>query len=56
MTHKALRGASFKSTEELVKTIHNFITAYGSKARPFVWRKREVKGSPLRNTITNLGH
>jgi hypothetical protein len=23
-------------------------------AKPFVWRKREVKGSQLRNTIVNL--
>jgi transposase len=54
MTRKALRGASFKSTEELAKAIHDFITAYGPNARPFVWRKREVKGSQLRNTIANL--
>jgi transposase len=54
MTRKALRGASFKSTEELAKAIHNFVTAYGPNARPFVWRKREVKGSQLRNTIANL--
>jgi 2-methylcitrate dehydratase PrpD len=28
--------------------------AYGPIAKPFVWRKREVKGSQLRNTIVNL--
>jgi len=54
MTRKALRGASFKSTEELVRAIHDFIAAYGPNARPFVWRKREVKGSQFRNTIANL--
>jgi|GEM_PF-2376701 len=54
MTRKALRGASFKSTEELARAIHDFVTAYGPNAGPFVWRKREVKGSQLRNTITNL--
>jgi transposase len=54
MSRKALRGASFKSTEELAKAIDDFVTAYGPTAKPFVWRKREVKGSQLRNTIVNL--
>ena len=34
--------------------INDFIAAYNDKATPFVWRKREVKGSQLRNTIVNL--
>ena len=54
MSRKALRGASFKNTEELAKAINDFITAYGLTAKPFVWRKREVKGSQLKNTIVNL--
>ena len=54
MSRKALRGASFKSTEELRQAIEDFIGAYGPTAKPFVWRKREVKGSQLRNTIVNL--
>ena len=54
MSRKALRGASFKSTEDLAKAINDFVTAYGPTAKPFVWRKREVKGSQLRNTIYNL--
>jgi hypothetical protein len=31
-------------------------TAYGhnERAKPFRWRKREVKGSQLRNTVINL--
>lgn len=54
MTRKALRGASFSSTDQLSQAIQNFIAAYNDKATPFVWRKREVKGAQLQNTITNL--
>ena len=34
--------------------IEAFIVAYEQTAKPFVWRKREVAGSQLRNTIRNL--
>lgn len=51
---KALRGASFQDVEQLRKAIEDFVEAYGPAAKPFVWRKREVKGSQLRNTIVNL--
>ncbi len=54
LSRKTLSGASFTSTEELVKTIEAFIPSYNQSAAPFVWRKREVKGSQLRNTIVNL--
>lgn len=53
-SRKALRGASFRNTEELRLAIEAFVAAYGPTAKPFVWRKREVKGSQLRNTIVNL--
>jgi transposase len=51
---KALRGANFKSIEQLRQAIEAFVAAYGPTAKPFVWRKREVRGSQLRNTIVNL--
>lgn len=54
LSRKALRGASFRTIEELRAAIDAFIAAYGPTAKPFVWRKREVKGSQLRNTIVNL--
>jgi transposase len=54
LTRKALRGASFKSTEDLRHAIEAFIAVYSQKAKPFVWRKREVKGSQIRDTIVNL--
>jgi transposase len=54
LTRKALRGANLRSVEELRQAIEAFVAAYGPKAKPFLWRKREVKGSQLRNTIVNL--
>lgn len=54
LARKALRGASFKNVTELKTAIEAFIAAYNPKAKPFKWRKREVKGSQLRNTIVNL--
>jgi transposase len=53
-TRKALRGASFHSTEQLVQAIEAFVAVHNETATPFVWRKREVKGAQLRNTIINL--
>lgn len=54
LSRKALRGGSFNSKESLGQAIHEFIEAYHENAKPFVWKKREVKGSQLRNTLTNL--
>jgi transposase len=54
MSRKALCGASFRNVIELKQAIEAFVAAYGPKAKPFIWRKREVKGSQLRNTIVNL--
>jgi transposase len=54
LSKKALKNASFKSTDQLRAAIESFIEVYHQNAKPFVWRKREVKGSQLRNTITNL--
>lgn len=53
-SRKALRGASFRDIEELRRAIEEFVVAYKATAKPFVWRKREVKGSQLKNTIVNL--
>jgi len=54
MSRKVLRGANFRNVAELRQAIEAFIAAYNPKAKPFKWRKREVKGSQLRNTIVNL--
>ncbi|MGH8858817.1 MAG: IS630 family transposase [Polaromonas sp.] len=53
-TRKSLRGASFICKEDLTKSIQAFIENYNKNAAPFVWRKREVKGAQLKNTIVNL--
>ena len=41
----ALNGASFNSTQELAQAIDNFCEVWHENAHPFVWRKREVRGS-----------
>jgi transposase len=51
---KTLNNASFRSTEQLSEAILAFTAAYNKNAAPFVWRKREVRGAQLRNTIVNL--
>src|SRR5229473_957986 len=53
-SRKALAGASFASIAQLVQAIRDFTEVYNRNAAPFVWRKREVKGAQLRNTIVNL--
>lgn len=54
LSRKVLKNGSFESQESLRKAIEEFIEAYHKGAKPFVWRKREVKGSQLKNTIMNL--
>jgi transposase len=54
LTRKALRGASFSSTDQLRAAIETFVSRTNENPKPFHWRKREVKGSQLRNTIINL--
>jgi len=51
---KALKNASFGGIEQLCQAIHAFTAAYNENAALFVWRKREVRGTQLRNTIVNL--
>lgn len=53
-SRKTLNGASFLNTDQLIQAIEAFVAAYNRTASPFVWRKREVKGAQLRNTIANL--
>ena len=54
LTRKALRGASFQSKDQLRNAIADFVQRHNQHPKPFHWRKREVKGSQLRNTIINL--
>jgi len=54
LTRKALRGASFASKDQLRSAIEAFVAKTNEHPKPFNWRKREVRGSQLRNTIINL--
>src|SRR3954465_11394760 len=54
LQRKTLRGASFQNKVQLSEAIAAFIRNHNANAKPFRWRKREVKGSQLRNTIINL--
>jgi hypothetical protein len=51
---KTLNNARFRSPDQLMQAIQAFTAAYNEKAAPFVWRKREVRGEPLHNTIANV--
>jgi len=53
-SRKSLSGASFSSKEELREQIEAYTKAYNENCKPFIWRKREVKGSQLKNNIVNL--
>lgn len=54
LSRKLLRNGSFASTEDLRSGIEEFVAAYHEKAKPFIWRKREVRGAQLKNTIMNF--
>lgn len=54
LSRKLLKNASFTSVKSLSEAIEEFVSVYHEGAKSFVWRKREVKGSQLRNTIANL--
>lgn len=54
LSRKVTNNTSFTSTDQLRSAIESFIEVYHQNAKPFVWRKREVKLSQLRNTITIL--
>jgi len=54
LTRKTLKGASFNNTAELSTAIKDFCDVYNTNPKPFIWKKREVKGAQLRNTIANL--
>jgi len=54
MSRKVLKGASFGAITELKVAVEKYIAAYNKGATPFVWRKREVVGSQIKNTIKNL--
>lgn len=54
MSRKVLRGTGHDSKADLKMAIESFIAAYDKIKKPFKWRKREVRGTQIRNTIANL--
>ena len=53
-SRKSLNGASFSSTEKLAEHIEHYVESYNKDCMPFKWKKREVRGSQIKNTIENL--
>ena len=53
-TRKSLRGASFKNTEKLKDQIESYIKQKNANCKPFRWKKREVRGSQIKDNIDNL--
>jgi transposase len=51
MSRKVLRGASFDTTKALADAIHGYIDYYNNSAKPFVWKKREVSGSQIKDKL-----
>src|SRR6202166_5072377 len=54
LQRKALNGGSFRTKDQLREAIEAFFQRHNERAKPFRWRKREVRGSQLQNTIINL--
>jgi transposase len=54
LSRKILRGASFDTASALSDAIMGYIKAYNDTAEPFVWKKREVKGSQIKDNLSNL--
>lgn len=54
LQRKTLNGGSFNSKDQLREAIEAFIKRHNERAKPFRWRKRDVQGSQLRNTLVNL--
>jgi hypothetical protein len=54
LQRKTLHGGNLKSQDPFREAIEACFRKHNERARPFRWRKREVRGSQLGNTIINL--
>lgn len=54
LSRKALNGVSFDNKERLIAAIKAFIAKHNESSTPFKWKKREVHGSQLSNTVKNF--
>jgi hypothetical protein len=51
---KLLKNGNFKSKREMLQAIRDFVNVHNKNGIPYRWRKREVKGTQLRNIPTNF--
>ena len=54
LSRKTLKGASFNNVAALKNAIEAFIIRHDQNAQPFKWHKPEVKGSQIKNNVSNL--
>ena len=54
LSAKALRGASFRSVQQLIEQIDVFIAAYSEEAAPFEWIKVNVHAKTFEGKYSNL--
>jgi len=54
LSRSALDGFSARSPKELADQIKKFIAVTNKNPKPFLWKKREVKGAQLKSNIRNL--
>ena len=54
LTRRSLREASFAGATALCEHIRQFIEIYNQSVKPFIWKKREIKGVQLTNNICNF--
>jgi transposase len=54
LSRKTLKNASFNNVVELKNAIEAFIEHHNQNAQPFKWRCPEVRGSQIKNTLSNL--
>ena len=56
LSRKSLQKKSFPDTDSLARHIEAFTETYSKTARPFVWKKRDIKGSQLKNNAQNFNN
>jgi transposase len=54
LSAKALRGASFRSVQQLIEQIDAFIAAYNQEAAPFEWTKVNVHAKSMAGKYSDL--
>ncbi|MDR1314286.1 MAG: transposase [Deltaproteobacteria bacterium] len=53
-TRPFLNGASFSTLDEVDQAVADYRDYHNNDPKPYRWRKREVKGTQLRNILSNF--